>query len=244
MKTLTIGSTTFEITSCTRMRDLKRGFFLDIKIPQASISMDELCALLKDNEQTITVTDGENVSAYNGFKLLSNFSLEDGVYHVCQACTSEIEAQLSVAQNKVAEQAAALAATQQVVDQQAQTISAQANTIAEQGNTIVAQGETITAQQKAIEEQGTTLAEQANTIVEQGNTIAEQTETIAAQAEQVVMLEEASVMQTMTLESLMLEVLPDLMASTVEEAVARALATNPTTDDSETETVPEEPVVE
>lgn len=219
MKTLTIGSKTFEITSCVRMRDVKRGFYLDIKIPQASISMDELCALLKDNEQTITVTEGENVSAYNGFKLLSNFSLEDGVYHVCQACTSEIEAQLSVAQNKVAEQAKALEATQQVVNQQAETITAQATTIAEQGETIKTQGETIATQQKAIDDQVTALAEQANTIAEQG-------ETITAQAEQVMGLEEASMMQTMTIESLMLEVLPDLMASTVEEAVARALEAN------------------
>lgn len=233
MKTLTIGSTSFEITSCTRMRDLKRGFFLEIKIPQESISMDELCALLKDNEQTITVTDGENVSAYNGFKLLSNFSLEDGVYHVCQACTSEIEAQLSVAQNKVAEQAKALEATQQVVNQQAETISAQATTIAEQGETIHAQEVQLRSHSENIDAVTTRNAKLETTVEEQAVIIAEQTETIAAQAEQVMGLEEAAIMQTMTLESLMLEVLPDLMASTVEEAVARALEANSSTEESE-----------
>lgn len=152
MKTLTIGSTSFEIVSCTRMRDIKRGFYLDIKIPKTSISMDELSALLDGNEQTITITDGENVSAYNGFKQLSSLSLENGVYTACQVCTSEIEAQLSIAQNKIAEQAKELEVTKQVVDRQTDIIAAQ--------------GEVINNQGVVIEGQVTALAEQAKTITE------------------------------------------------------------------------------
>lgn len=195
---LRIGSTTIAITSCTRMRDIKRGFYLDIKIPKDSISMDELSALLDGNTETIYVINGENESAYNGFKMLSTLSLENGVYQVCQACTSEIEAQLSIAQNKVAEQAKELEATKQVVNQQTETINAQAEVITAQGETIRTQGETITAQ-----------------------------------TEQVMVLEEASFMQTMTIESLMLEVLPELMATTVEEAVARALEANSSTENTD-----------
>ena len=106
---LTIGSTTIAITNCVRRRDTKRGFYLDIEIPEEAISMDELKSLFKDNEQSITVTEAEGkTNVYYGFKLLSALSLEDGVYHVAQACTSEIEAQLSMAQNKVDEQNAVI----------------------------------------------------------------------------------------------------------------------------------------
>lgn len=151
MMNLTIGNTTITINSCTRMRDHKRGFYLDIKIPKDSISMDELSTLLDGNEQTITVTDGENVSAYNGFKQLSNLSLENGVYTVCQVCTSEIEAQLSIAQNKVAEQAKALEATAMVVNQQTEIISAQAETIAAQGEQVMGLEEAAVVQMSTID---------------------------------------------------------------------------------------------
>lgn len=231
---ITIGNTTIAITSCTRMRDLKRGFYLDIKIPKDSISMDELSALLDGNTETIYVIDGENESAYNGFKMLSTLSLEDGVYQVCQACTSEIEAQLSIAQNKVAEQAKELEATKQVVNQQAEIITAQGEVISNQGAVIESQGETIATQQKAIEDQVTALAEQAATIAEQG-------ETITAQTEQVMVLEEASVMQMSTIDSLLLEVIPAVITDAVTVAVAEALASTSTTDEKSIE---EEPVVE
>lgn len=129
---LTIDTTTLEITSCTRMRDVQRGFYLDIKIPKGSVTMDELEQLFDGNEETIIVTDNDgNESAYNGFKLLSNLSLENGIYRVCQACTSEIEAQLSIAQNKVAEQEKALEAINNVVSEQAETIAMQEENSAE-----------------------------------------------------------------------------------------------------------------
>lgn len=62
------------------------------------------------------------------------------------------------------------------------------------------------------------LLNEARKQIENQNTVIEN------QNVQMATLEETSVMQTMTIESLMLEVLPDLMASTVEEAVAKALA--------------------
>ena len=129
---LRINDTTIEITSCTRMRDVKRGFYLDIKIPKSSIGMDALSDLLDNNESTIYIIDANgNESAYNGFKTLGNLSLENGVYQVCQVCTSEIEAQLSIAQNKIAEQATALEAANRTIAEQAQALSEYAQTSAE-----------------------------------------------------------------------------------------------------------------
>lgn len=187
MMNLTIGNTTIAINSCTRMRDTKRGFYLDIKIPKDSISMDELSTLLDGNTETIfVIDDAENESAYNGFKMLSNLSLENGVYTVCQACTSEIEAQLSIAQNKVTEQA------------------------------------------KALEDTNRVVAQQIETIVQQGNTIDRQSEIITAQAEQVMMLEETAVVQMSTIDSLLLDIIPAVIADAVTTAVADALASNST----------------
>lgn len=202
---LRIGNTTVAITSCTRMRDLKRGFYLDIKIPKDSISMDELSALLDGNTETIYVIDGENESAYNGFKMLSTLSLENGVYQVCQACTSEIEAQLSVAQNKVAEQAKELEATKQVVNRQSETINAQ--------------GKTIATQQKAIDDQASVLAEQGETVMG---------------------LEDASAMQSATIESMLLEAIPFIVETAVYTAVENALSSILPPAGEESTDVPEE----
>ena len=57
---LTVGSTSIDITSCTRMRDTKRGFYLDITIPKENIGMEELYNLLDGCTDTIVVTDDEN----------------------------------------------------------------------------------------------------------------------------------------------------------------------------------------
>lgn len=106
MKTLTIGSTTIEITDCVRMRDTKRGFYLDIIIPKENIGMEELYSLLDGCSENIIVTEENGaVTEYMGFKTLGSFACEDGVYKVAQICTSEYEAQLSLAQSKIAEQA-------------------------------------------------------------------------------------------------------------------------------------------
>ena len=204
MMNLTIGSTIVEITSCTRMRDTKRGFYLEIKIPKDNISMDALSALLDGNEQPITVTDGENVSVYNGFKMRSNLSLENGVYTVYQACTSEIEAQLSVAQNRVAEQEKALEITKQLLTAQAEVITAQ-----------------------------------GNKIIEQGVLIDEQSALIDEQSEQVLFLEEASTVQMTTIDSLLLDIIPAVVADAVRVAVADALESNSTTNVPETDLVAE-----
>ncbi len=149
---MTIGNTSIEIVSCVRMRDTKRGFYLDITIPKESIGMEDLYNLLDSCTENIVVTDEEgNVSEYVGFKTLGSFACENGEYKVAQICTSEYEAQLSLAQTKIAEQ-----------------------------------------------------------------------------AEYIGMLEETSMMQTATLESLLLEVIPTVITETVTEAVAEALASNST----------------
>jgi hypothetical protein len=102
---LRIGTTIIDITSCTRMRDAKRGFYLDLNIPKENIGMEELYNLLDGCTDTIVVTDDEgNVSEYVGFKTLGSFAVENGSYRVAQVCTSEYEAQLSIAQSKIAEQ--------------------------------------------------------------------------------------------------------------------------------------------
>ena len=106
---LTIGSTTIEITSCTRKRDTQRGFFLDLVIPKESMGMDELYALFNGNTAPIVVVDADGIeNTYLGFKETGSFALEGGFYHVAQICTSEYEAQLSLARAKIAEQDAVI----------------------------------------------------------------------------------------------------------------------------------------
>jgi hypothetical protein len=117
MTTLTIGSKSFPITSYTKKRDTKRGFYLDLYIPQESIGMDELFNLLNNNEETIVITTSDGTeNIFKGFKELAAISCEGGVYNVAQVCTSEYEAQLSLAQSKIAEQ-------DSVIEQQTATMA-------------------------------------------------------------------------------------------------------------------------
>lgn len=127
---LAIGSTIIDITSCTRMRDTKRGFYLDIQLPKENIGMEELYSLLDDCEETIVVTDDNgNVSKYVGFKTLGSFACEDGVYRIAQICTSEYEAQLSLAQNEIIK-------LQNIIDEQSEVIEAQAEEIESQAEVL------------------------------------------------------------------------------------------------------------
>ena len=106
---LTIGTTTIEITSCTRRRDTQKGFFLDLVIPKESIGMEALYALLSGNTEPIVVVEDDGTeNTYLGFKETGSFALEGDAYHVAQVCTSEYEAQLSLAQTKIAEQDAVI----------------------------------------------------------------------------------------------------------------------------------------
>lgn len=142
---LTIGSTSFEITSCTRKRDTQRGFYLELVIPKDNIGMDELYALLDGNEENIVVD--ENV--YIGFKQVGSFALENGSYKVAQICTSEYEAQLSLAQNKIKEQDTTISTMQTTIDTQTAEILAQAEVIVLQGETIATQNEQVAALMEA-----------------------------------------------------------------------------------------------
>lgn len=111
------------------------------------------------------------------------------------------------------------------IDEQAGLIEAQGVTLAEQKATIAEQGEAIADHNSTIAEQNKAIAGQNSTIAEQGNTITTQGKSIEEQKAQVAVLEETSLMQTATLESLLLEVIPIVIA----EAVAEALASNSTT---------------
>lgn len=147
MSTLTIGSNLIEIISCTRMRDVQRGFYLDIKIPKGVVTLDELETLFDGNEEPILVVDGDgNENTYIGFKELSSLSLEKGVYRVCQVCTSEYEAQLSLAQSKLNQQETLISQMKSTIEEQEKELEAQASVV-------VAQGDTIAAQKKIIEDQ-------------------------------------------------------------------------------------------
>jgi len=121
---LTIGSTSIEITDCVRMRDTRKGFYLDITIPKENIGMETLYDLLDGCTENIIVTDDEgNVTEYVGFKTLGPFTIENGVYKVAQICTSEYEAQLSLAQAKIAEQDAKIATQDETIEAQAAEIA-------------------------------------------------------------------------------------------------------------------------
>ena len=105
MKTIIIGSTTFEATHCERFRDNTKGFYLDISVPVKNISKDELYDLLDGNQETIHVVEEDGTeSIYDGFNSVQNFSVSKGCILVAQYCTSELEAQLSLAKSKIAEQ--------------------------------------------------------------------------------------------------------------------------------------------
>lgn len=147
---LTIGTTTIEITSCTRKRDLQKGFYLDLVIPKESIGMDALYALLDGNEEAIVITEEEVENTYIGFKEIGSFALENGAYKVAQVCTSEIEAQLSLAQNKVAEQSAVIASLQNVVETKAEEVAKLSANVLAQAEQITAQAEQITAQTEQV----------------------------------------------------------------------------------------------
>lgn len=222
MTTLTIGSKSFKINSYTKKRDAKRGFYLDLYIPQESIGMDELFNLLNNNEENIIITTGEGTeNIFMGFKELGAISCEGGVYNVAQVCTSEYEAQLSLAQNKINEQDNVISTMQGVIDAQDNELKAHATVITQQNEQLTAQAEQLTEQGKSIEEQQ--------------NTIAAQADIIATQTELVGVLEETSVMQMATIESLLLEVIPAVIA----DAVAEALASNSTETEEESEGIEE-----
>ena len=216
MTTLTIGSKSFKINSYAKKRDVKRGFYLDLYIPQESIGMDEPFNLLNNNEEVIVITTSDGTeNRFAGFKELGAISCEGGIYNVAQVCTSEYEAQLSLAQNKINEQDGVIANMQNVIDAQDNELKTHANVITQQHEELIAQAEQLVSQGNIITEQGKNIAQQHDAIVAQNEIIEQQTALVGV-------LEENSVMQMATIESLLLEVIPAVIA----DAVAEALASN------------------
>lgn len=119
---LTIGTTTIEITSCIRMRDLQRGFYLNIEIPKDNITFAELSELFDGCTESIIVNGEDGETVYNGFSLMNSVMLKDGVYHVEQCCVSEVEAQLSLAQKKISEQTELVTVLEETSVMQAATL--------------------------------------------------------------------------------------------------------------------------
>lgn len=152
MKTLTIGSTTFEILGCEQCRDNKKGYYLRLIVPVESISMDEFYALLNGNKENIIYTKEDGtVNTYTGFGLIGKFSCEDGVIEAAQYAFSEAEAQLSVAQNKITEQNRTIATLQNTVAVMTTALKSHADAITEQNATIAIQKETIITQREEID---------------------------------------------------------------------------------------------
>lgn len=210
---LIVNGTTIAITSCTRLRDNQKGFYLDIKIPKTAITADELEELFTENQNGITVTENDGtITEYHGFKTLDHYMVKDGLYHVQQLCSSEIEAQLSMTQNKVTEQAKALEATDLIVSEHTRTIANQTTAIGLQHEELKVHEEhlnTLTElstlqDETAIElyEANAGLSEQVDTLEKLNVYLTEQVDTLeesnAALEEQVTFLEETSVIQDET----------------------------------------------
>lgn len=133
MKKITIGSTTFDATKCERFRDNTKGFYLDIVVPVENISKDALYDLLDGNKETIYVAEEDGTeSIYDGFNSIQNFSVSKGCILVAQYCTSELEAQLSIAKSKIAEQERTISGLQDEASALANEVIAQASIIAGQ----------------------------------------------------------------------------------------------------------------
>ena len=88
-------------------------------------------------------------------------------------------------------------------------------------------------QNNALTAHANAIEAQAETIATQNEVIASQAEALEAQGGQVGLLEEVSAMQMMTIESLLLEVIPEVVKVAAAEAVAEALATNSPTETPE-----------
>ena len=169
---LTIGSTTIVATECTRRRDPRQGFYLEITIPKDSIGMDELYGLLNECKESIVVTeDNGTENTYVGFRTLANFSYEKGSYKVTQVCTSEYEAQLSLANSRLTEQSVIIAAQEAEIKslneksaQQDAIIESQLQSIAALNGTSKTQAEELVALNSTIKTQSATIAAQAEEI--------------------------------------------------------------------------------
>lgn len=145
-----IGSTTFEATKCERIRHLTKGFYLDMSIPVENIGMDALRALLDGNKEDIVVTESDGTeSIYTGFNAIGDFSFAKNAIHVSQFCESELQAQLSIAQNKVAAQAKTIAEMDGTIKVLTAETLAQAEVVVAQGETIATQNEQVAALMEA-----------------------------------------------------------------------------------------------
>lgn len=110
MRTLTIGSTTLEITGFFKRWDRGRGVYAEIGIPTSAIAYDELKALFTNNAEDLIVTgeDGSTES-HSGYAVLDEVREKDGVYTVIQYCTETAMHLLNEAKKQIDAQADTIA---------------------------------------------------------------------------------------------------------------------------------------
>ncbi len=160
MRTLTIGETTLELNSLTKIRDKVVGVYADIKIPTTAISYEDLKALFTDNAEDLIVTEEDgSTTTYSGYAKLDEVKEKNGVYTVIQICTSETMHLLNEARKQIETLQTEKAELESTVATQGQILTAQANSITELNGTIETQNETITAQAEEIAMLNDTLLE-------------------------------------------------------------------------------------
>ena len=143
---LTIGSTSFEITKYKKLRDKLQGTYMKIWIPEESITVDDLRALLKDNALDIIITDDAgNQTIFSGYSGFGSLTITGGEYIVEQFCDSELAHLLNEARAQIAEQQAVINTQTVALQNHAQVITEQAEKITEQTKTIEAQTEQMAA---------------------------------------------------------------------------------------------------
>lgn len=146
MKTLTIGSTTIEITDFKKCRDKMTGVYALIKIPKANIEYNALEALLTDNKEDMIVTEADGTfTKYSGYEENAEIRVRPNEYIVEQNCTSEALHLLNEARKQIAEQQDTMTEMQYTIDTQNAELFAQAEVIVLQGETIATQNEQVAA---------------------------------------------------------------------------------------------------
>lgn len=90
MKTLTIGSTTIEITDFTKIRNAVVGVYAEIKFPKKTITSADVWALFDNNQHDLVVTEEDgSITTYKGYSECESVKETKDEFLVTQICASE-----------------------------------------------------------------------------------------------------------------------------------------------------------
>ena len=218
MKTLTIGSTTLEIDSFDKIRDKVVGVYAEIKIPKTAISRDDVWTLFDDNPHELIVTEEDgSTTTYKGYSELEEVKENKDYFILTQICSSEAMHLLNEARKKI-----------ETLEREKGELQ---NELLAQSKELQTHAVVIKAQNEQIVVQGNTIMEQGNAIAEHQTTISEQTEQITEHTAQVANLEERSLAQLMSIDSLLTNVVPAIMELAVTRAVEAVTAMGTTGDE-------------